>query len=216
MTNTSVLYAATMVISSLFYLTKILPLSAIAVLGLFFIFLVCLEVAETEKESILTTPNFITLLRTCFVIPGVLYATPKILSLIFAAGIFLDFVDGFSARKLKQETKAGGQFDMESDAFTILLTTLKLAQLGQPPFVVALGLWRYAYVLILFSLNLDQQKELRSSKGRIIFLITSLSLILTPYLATPGPLLLGALILLSFSFLSDLKQLIKLRTPIAN
>jgi phosphatidylglycerophosphate synthase len=63
---------------------------------------------------------------------------------IATLALILDFVDGLVARHTGSVTRQGGRFDMEVDAFLILVLSIHASsQLG--PWVLAIGLMRYAY-----------------------------------------------------------------------
>jgi CDP-diacylglycerol--glycerol-3-phosphate 3-phosphatidyltransferase len=83
---------------------------------------------EVFQEKILNIPNSITILRI-LLLPFLIYfsydyfsyKSHKIYVLIFAIVIFLtDFLDGFIARILGQETKLGKYFDPIADMLTII------------------------------------------------------------------------------------------------
>ena len=62
-----------------------------------------------------------------------------------AVALVLDAVDGQVARRTRTASKLGARFDMEADAFLILvLSVLVAASAG--PWVLAIGLMRYAFV----------------------------------------------------------------------
>lgn len=61
--------------------------------------------------------------------------------------LLLDAVDGWVARRTRDESALGGRFDMEVDAFLLLvLGAFDVATLGW--WVLAIGLMRYAYVAV--------------------------------------------------------------------
>nr|WP_307868503.1 CDP-alcohol phosphatidyltransferase family protein [Umezawaea beigongshangensis] len=63
-----------------------------------------------------------------------------------AVALALDFVDGRVARSTGTSSPLGARFDMEVDAFLILVLSVHLAfALG--PWVLAIGLMRYAFVV---------------------------------------------------------------------
>ncbi len=63
---------------------------------------------------------------------------------IATVALILDFVDGQVARLTASATSQGARFDMEVDAFLILVLSIHVStQIG--PWVLAIGLMRYAY-----------------------------------------------------------------------
>ena len=63
---------------------------------------------------------------------------------ITTVALILDFVDGQVARHTGSATRRGGRFDMEVDAFLILVLSIHVSsQIGA--WVLAIGLMRYAY-----------------------------------------------------------------------
>lgn len=82
------------------------------------------------KEKLLNVPNTFTALRVVLsIVLIVLYFTGwKILSLlyVFIAAAFTDFLDGFLARRLKQETLFGARFDILADRILWIIFGLLL------------------------------------------------------------------------------------------
>jgi phosphatidylglycerophosphate synthase len=62
-----------------------------------------------------------------------------------AVALALDAVDGWVARRTRSATALGGRFDMEVDAFLILVLSVLVAP-AVGPWVLAIGTMRYAYV----------------------------------------------------------------------
>jgi len=71
------------------------------------------------KEKLLNVPNTLTAIRVILSIVLIIlyFAGLKILSLlyVFIVAAFTDFLDGFLARRLKQETLFGARFDILAD-----------------------------------------------------------------------------------------------------
>jgi phosphatidylglycerophosphate synthase len=65
---------------------------------------------------------------------------------ITSVALILDAVDGQVARRTGTESALGARFDMEVDAFLILVLSLFVAR-SMGPWVLAIGLMRYAYVV---------------------------------------------------------------------
>jgi CDP-diacylglycerol---glycerol-3-phosphate 3-phosphatidyltransferase len=83
------------------------------------------------KERLLNVPNTVTSMRVLLaIVLIVLYLSGwKILSLlyVFIAAAFTDFLDGFLARRLKQETLFGARFDILADRILWIIFGLLLA-----------------------------------------------------------------------------------------
>jgi phosphatidylglycerophosphate synthase len=70
------------------------------------------------------------------------------LAALVAAALSLDAVDGWLARRLRVASSFGARFDLEIDALLILVLALLVWQSGRVgPWVLAIGLMRYAFVL---------------------------------------------------------------------
>jgi phosphatidylglycerophosphate synthase len=70
------------------------------------------------------------------------------LAALVAAALSLDAVDGWLARRLRLASSFGARFDLEIDALLILVLALLVWQSGRVgPWVLAVGLMRYAFVL---------------------------------------------------------------------
>jgi phosphatidylglycerophosphate synthase len=64
---------------------------------------------------------------------------------IASVALVLDAVDGYVARRTRTATQLGARFDMEVDAFLILVLSVYVAR-SVGPWVLAIGAMRYAYV----------------------------------------------------------------------
>jgi phosphatidylglycerophosphate synthase len=80
------------------------------------------------------------------VVESFVFAVPVILLLaIVVPALLLDAVDGWVARRTTSASELGARFDMEVDAFLLLALSMYVArELG--PWVLAIGLMRYAFV----------------------------------------------------------------------
>ncbi|NKI33974.1 CDP-alcohol phosphatidyltransferase family protein [Wenzhouxiangella sp. XN79A] len=101
-------------------------------------------------------PNRVTLARAALVavLAGLLVAPAAIaehgqmLAALAALALLLDGLDGWLARITGRVSAFGARFDMEIDALLILVLSLALALTGKVgPWVLAIGLMRYAFVL---------------------------------------------------------------------
>jgi phosphatidylglycerophosphate synthase len=78
---------------------------------------------------------------------------PTTVVVTFAAvALALDFVDGQVARRTGTESSMGARFDMEVDAFLILVLSVHVA-LAFGPWVLAIGAMRYLFVAASWGLN---------------------------------------------------------------
>ena len=97
-------------------------------------------------------------------------------------GIFvLDYVDGWLARRANAATAFGAHFDMETDAFVVVVVVLELFTRGQlGVWVLTTGVLRYVYVLMIALLPPPGGEMPRSTLGRNAFgaLIIGLSVAL--------------------------------------
>ncbi|WSD58938.1 CDP-alcohol phosphatidyltransferase family protein [Actinacidiphila glaucinigra] len=81
---------------------------------------------------------------TAMVAGGVAHGTPLLTGLT-AVALALDAVDGKVARRTGTSSALGARFDMEVDAFLILVLSARLA-LTLGPWVLVIGAMRYAFV----------------------------------------------------------------------
>ncbi|MCU1527787.1 MAG: CDP-alcohol phosphatidyltransferase family protein [Frondihabitans sp.] len=97
--------------------------------------------------------NLVTAVRSTLVgvITGLVAASftmpiPTVLLLtLVVPALALDAVDGWVARRTGTSTDLGARFDMEVDAFLLLVLSAYVAQ-TMGPWVLAIGLMRYAFV----------------------------------------------------------------------
>lgn len=124
----------------------------------------------------------------------------------------LDGVDGWVARRTGSASPLGARFDMELDAFFILVLCLALLLLGRAgPWVLAIGAMRYAFVAASWRwawLAGELPESLRR-KAVCVWQVAALMLALLP--ATPGALAVWlaatALTGLTLSFAVDVRWL---------
>jgi phosphatidylglycerophosphate synthase len=127
---------------------------------------------------------------------------------IGCAGLLLDGVDGFVARRGGLASRFGARFDMEVDAISVLVFTLLLLRTGQAgPWVLAIGLARYIFVGVGWlwpALARELPQSLRR-KTICVVTVTALLVALTPFVAA-GParmICAAALVVLVYSFAVD-------------
>jgi phosphatidylglycerophosphate synthase len=128
----------------------------------------------------------------------------------------LDGVDGWVARRCRCESAFGARFDMELDAFLILVLCVHLMLLGKAgPWVLAIGAMRYVFVAamcVLPWLDAPLPPSLRR-KWVCVWQVASLMVCLLPVIsgAVASVVLLLALVLLALSFAVDVRGLYRQR-----
>ena len=85
---------------------------------------------DQQKENIWNFPNFLTFSRVVitFATMYLIFAGFEIfyIAALFIIGMLTDFFDGFWARKFKETTEFGRQFDMIADRFLMVGTVMAL------------------------------------------------------------------------------------------
>jgi phosphatidylglycerophosphate synthase len=129
-----------------------------------------------------------------------------------------DGVDGWIARRRGEASEFGAQFDMETDSHVVMLLCVYLVvYVGYGPWVLAIGAMRYVYVLSRWALSVREVRERRSSWGRIMYSLVSLSLALacvSQWRTVAQPLVAAALLALVWSFAPDFIALSRSRSAI--
>ncbi len=128
---------------------------------------------------------------------------------IALVAVMLDGLDGWVARRLRCETAAGARFDMELDAFLLLILCIWLLQLERTgPWVLLIGLWRYGFVLAGWFWPALRSPLPPSQRRRVICAIqgVGLALLIAPGLPGAWASAAAALLLavLSYSFIVDM------------
>ncbi len=130
----------------------------------------------------------------------------------------LDGIDGYLARRYRQESDFGARFDMEIDALMILILSGAAALLDKAGWwVVLIGLMRYVFIAARW-LDPRLGGELFPSFRRkliCVLQISALCFLLAPFVVPPVStgIALLALALLTYSFAVDIRYL--LRQPAA-
>ncbi|MCP3425012.1 CDP-alcohol phosphatidyltransferase family protein [Rothia sp. AR01] len=143
---------------------------------------------------------------TVLMLAGQLPARGWLISVIVSVTLILDAVDGWVARRTGSSTPEGARLDMESDAALLLiLSTAAALTLG--PWVLAIGLMRYAYVLAA-RFRRPLRAELPFSQFRRVVAATQgvvLLAVFAPFMPLPlvGASAAAALTLLIASFARD-------------
>lgn len=132
------------------------------------------------------------------------------------SSLLLDGVDGYLARRLDQASNFGARFDMEVDAALILLLCVLIAQAGiAGPWVLLIGLMRYAFTVALMFLPRLNQALPDSTRRKVICVWQVASLIAAFVPGLPSVLISStlalALALLVISFALDIRWLYRHR-----
>lgn len=128
----------------------------------------------------------------------------------------LDGIDGYLARKYRQESELGARFDMEVDALLILILSVAAAVLEKAgEWVLLIGLMRYGFVAagwLVPALAADLPTSLRR-KFVCVVQVSALCLILVPFVTVPLSSYLAAisLAMLAMSFAVDVVYLLRKR-----
>jgi phosphatidylglycerophosphate synthase len=196
------------------------PLVAIVAMGVQVTIAGCLVHAVPDDWHGLGWANRITLARGVLValLAGAL-TDPVVLSRhagFFAAlsllALALDGVDGWVARRTGSGSELGARFDMELDAFFILVLCLALVLLGKVgAWVVAIGAMRYAFVLAGWRLPWLRASlpESRRRKAVCVWQVAALMIALLPPVSPilSGWMVATALAGLGLSFAVDIRWL---------
>jgi phosphatidylglycerophosphate synthase len=134
--------------------------------------------------------NAVTLLRLVLVL-ALAVVFPGRAGWVWAAALVavlcLDAVDGYLARRSGEAAAFGSHFDMETDAFIVLLAGVELFLRDRVgAWVLVGGALRYLYVIVLWCLPSELGEHPRSSFGRWAFFFLFVGL--TVPFVLPGPL----------------------------
>jgi phosphatidylglycerophosphate synthase len=133
-------------------------------------------------------------------------------ALLCLLALIMDGADGYVARRTGTASPFGARFDMELDAFFILLLCVALMVLGKTgPWVLVIGLMRYAFVMAGMHwtwLNEPLPESFRRKTICVWQLVTLMVALLPP---VPDwfahATLIMALVLLAASFALDIRYL---------
>ena len=133
-------------------------------------------------------------------------------ALVAGVALALDGVDGWVARRCRCASAFGARFDMELDAFLILVLCVHLLSMGKAGhWVLAIGAMRYAFVAAMRVWPwLDAPLPERGRRKLVcVWQVASLLLCLLPQVDAriAAPLLALALVLLAGSFAVDVRWL---------
>ncbi|MEX0870771.1 MAG: CDP-alcohol phosphatidyltransferase family protein [Aquisalimonadaceae bacterium] len=135
-----------------------------------------------------------------------------------SVALLLDGMDGWVARHFSASSAFGARFDMEVDAFFIMVLAALVFEFDKAgPWVLLIGLMRYGFVLLgwwLPALRGDLPASMRRKTVCVlqsVVLVAALAPIVGPRLATS--LLGAALLLLCYSFVVDSIWLLRHPSP---
>lgn len=133
-----------------------------------------------------------------------------------AIALLLDGVDGWVARRWRCASDFGARFDMELDAFLILVLCVHLLAMDKAgPWVLAIGAMRYVFVAAMRPWPWLERPlpESRRRKLVCVWQVASLLLCLLPAIggAPAAALLAAALAALAWSFAVDVRWLYQMR-----
>lgn len=164
--------------------------------------------------------NRVTLVRAALVavVAGALFFPPAAQRSAFAlaalstAALVLDGVDGWVARRTDSASAFGARFDMELDAFFILVLCVALVQLDKAGvWVLAIGAMRYLFLLAMHVLPWLAGALPASFRRKLVCVVQVASLLLCvlPWVTPPVStyIVLLALIALTLSFALDVRWL---------
>lgn len=123
--------------------------------------------------------------------------------------LFLDGIDGFIARYLRQNSKFGEIFDQETDTILLLILSLSInINLGQSFLIFLVPLYRYIFLLTQYKVEWLNQALPKNQIRRFLCFLTTLTLILChmPYIYSSALYYLVnfSIFLITFSFAKDI------------
>jgi phosphatidylglycerophosphate synthase len=169
---------------------------------------------QERRFAGLGVANALTLLRLliAFLASLAFWLTPPLFAICAALVLVLDGVDGWAARRLGEASAFGAYFDMETDAYLILMLCLVLYLDGRPgAWVLLPGALRYAFVVVRRLRGAKPARERRSQFGRVAFLTLAVSLLLAclpPLRAISSALVGVGMLAVLISFSQDFRGLI--------
>jgi phosphatidylglycerophosphate synthase len=218
-----------LVASGLMYRAGAFPVSGVRDALLAFVAFALLVLHTSPAEFRTGSPglaNRVTFLRGTLVLPLLVASvTPMPLPAVAvfaliglgAVALMLDAVDGAVARRRGCATRFGARFDMELDAFLILVLALLVWRTGQTgPWVLLIGLMRYAFVAASWRWHWLDATLPPSRRRQTLCVVQSLVLLfaLVPLVPAAGASVLAgaALLLLTYSFAVDVVWLYRHRS----
>jgi phosphatidylglycerophosphate synthase len=143
-------------------------------------------------------------------------AAPWLLFVLAAVALILDGLDGMAARGSGLTSAFGARFDMETDAFLILVLCVLALALGKAgPWVLAGGVMRYAYIAagLMWPVLAEPLPPAQRRKTIAVVQGVALTALLMPFLTPPFSTVVAAvaLLLLTYSFAIDIIILVRAR-----
>ena len=167
--------------------------------------------------------NWVTMMRGVLVaLAASLIAEPaqarvaSILVVLTAIVTALDGIDGWLARRTRMSSAFGARFDMETDAFFMLVLSLAVWRHDKAGlWVIAIGLMRYGFVAAGWVWPWLARPLRSTSRGKAVAVgqFVALGLALLPVVPPPASTLVagGALAVLTWSFAIDVRFLYRER-----
>jgi phosphatidylglycerophosphate synthase len=173
--------------------------------------------------------NRITLVRAaiaCLIFARAIEPTPLgaperwLLAAIAGAALMLDGADGWAARRQGLASAFGARFDLEVDAFAILVLAITVAKAQAVPYwVLAIGGMRYLYLAAAFAFPLLRRplppRPIADRRRKTIAVVqgVSLTIALVPAILAgwAAAICAAALGLLAYSFAADIVILVSTR-----
>jgi phosphatidylglycerophosphate synthase len=143
-----------------------------------------------------------------------------LLTAIAGVALLLDGADGWAARRQRLASAFGARFDMEVDAFVILVLAVTVVKTAAAPYwVLAIGAMRYLYVAAGWALPLLRTPlpacPVADRRRKTIAVIQSVALLIALAPAAPSSwaetICAAALGLLAYSFAADIVMLVSER-----
>ena len=130
------------------------------------------------------------------------------------AALSLDGVDGYLARRFRQQSTYGARFDMEVDAFLILVLSAAAVLLGKAGlWVLLIGAMRYGFVVVGWMVPRLTRPLFASTRRKLVCVLQILSLcvLLLPVVTPPVSMVIAATALaaLVYSFAVDTLSLLR-------
>jgi len=143
-----------------------------------------------------------------------------LLAAIAGAALMLDGADGWAARRQGLTSAFGARFDMEVDAFAILVLAVMVVKAHAVPYwVLAIGAMRYLYLAVALAFPLLRRplppQSIADRRRKTIAVIqgVGLTIALVPATAPNWAAIIcaTALVLLAYSFAADIAILLSTR-----
>ncbi len=121
-------------------------------------------------------------------------SAPVVMIVLATVALILDGVDGKVARRTGTESDIGAKFDMEADCFLVLLLSVFVAA-SMGPWVLSIGLMRYAYVAASWVLPFLRTPLRPSYLRKVVAVIQAVALIVASAELLPRQVGIGAVVL---------------------